>query len=298
MHPGRQPEHRGPGPKQWNTIDNDHRRSFLIAAGYYCLDTSGSPVGPRELIFWGEWEPPADVRGVGPHPTNVLFSPRFPIFPGRSGLHNTDPFVFDGEFLYCCCKQVRKNGTVTFLRNLDPGDVVLFGSHVSGTFVLDTVFVVGQRSCLYRPSLRSMELDKQVAHSFVEATLKPLANQSPGQKGDGMQPAGSLDEADPEDNGYGCSACAPLGSVEYRLYWGVTPDKPLRGSFSFVPAAIADKPIPWFDRLDIGEFEFIQKDMKSGFRDCHYPAAEGWTQVAKRTLEAGLVLGTQFQLRK
>lgn len=255
-------------------------------------------MGPRELVFWGEWEPPADVRGLGPLSTNVLFSPQYPVFPGRPKSQNTDPFVFDGEFLYCCCKQVRKDGTVTFLRDLDHGDVLIFGSHVGGTFVLDTVFVVGERSTLYALSSGPIQLNKQVPHSFVEATLKPLANPSTGPEGCVMQPAATSDASHADDH---AGACGPTGTsepVEFRLYWGATPENPADGMFSFAPSAIAAQPVPWFDRVDIGIFEFIEKGMTAGFRDCHYPALAGWAQMAKAALGAGLVLGTQFQLRK
>ena len=60
-------------------------------------------------------------------------------------LQNTDPLVFGEHFLYSNCRQSH----VPSLRALAPGSVVVFGSKLAGSWVVDSVFVVGDNSIGY-----------------------------------------------------------------------------------------------------------------------------------------------------
>lgn len=295
MHYGRQPDHKGPGVKPWNT--GEHRRSFLVAPGAFKSSLSGPAESAPRLAFWGEWEAPAEVLAAG-GAAYTAFAPRPVVFPMQAGLQNTDPFVFDGPFLYSCCKQVWKNGTATFLRDLNRGDVVLFGSKLDGNFVLDTVFVVAD-STPYGRSTGPDTLSGRVPQSFVEATLKPLA--WPVRGTDSGEPPvtcspSNLDGAD------ACSSCHPLlpsdPEVDYRLYWGATPETHVNGMFSFVPAKQVSEPLIAFNRPVVKDF--VSPGLSQNFRDCLDGAGqansvkEAWAHIAELVLGAGLVLGTAF----
>jgi hypothetical protein len=152
MHPG--PEHAPDrltsattGQKEWNA--GLHRRKFLLSNG---ASTSHPNILPREgdVAFWGEWEPQSTCtllpRGGMPGLPQWLHEPCLDLnaivaHPDVTW-QNTDPLVFGDMFRYVLCRQVRGNGNRTQLSYLSDGDVILFGSHLGGEFVLDTVFVV------------------------------------------------------------------------------------------------------------------------------------------------------------
>jgi hypothetical protein len=104
--------------------------------------------------FWGEWEGPSFARKIDSFCTDgptLCHVPAFYEPASFEGLLDTDPFVFGDRFLYCGCQQHtchhRAGGAVeTFLRRLATGSLVLFGSAVSGRFVLDTALVVGDHT--------------------------------------------------------------------------------------------------------------------------------------------------------
>jgi hypothetical protein len=90
------------------------------------------------MVFWGEWEPPSNVKKLSSEPTKFfpqwLHSPYLPsILPNSAGYQqsyqNTDPCVFDGQFKFLVCKQFKpKNRTLTPLAKLEKGSIILFGS--------------------------------------------------------------------------------------------------------------------------------------------------------------------------
>lgn len=299
MHPGPQPAHQGPGTKPWNT--GDHRRSFLVAPGTFNASLSGPSERAPRLSFWGEWEAPAmGVPLTGGGAVHTAFVPQPVAFPERAGLQNTDPFVFDGPFIYSCCKQVRKDGTATYLRDLHRGDVVLFGSNLGGSFVLDTVFVVAD-SVRYGIRTGPTTLVGRVAPSFIEATLKPLAFTDGTTDGEGPRGTCGIEGWDDEDERSSCHPLAGKPEVEYRLYWGATPEARVDGMFSFAPARPASNPLVAFTRPIINDF--ISPAMNTGFREClgggrerANPVKEAWTHIAELVLAAELVLGTSFRL--
>jgi hypothetical protein len=278
MHPGRQPTHQGPGVKPWNTTGADHRRSFLMAPGLFRRSFDGPVEAADQLLFWGAWE----AFAGGEHcrgPARTVFVPIPPRFPERPGLHVTDPFVFDGPFLYSCCQQKEKPS----LRNLQRGDVMLFGSKLDGDFVLDTVFVVAE-SEPYETHAGLENLGAKVPSSFAEVTLKPLA----------FRWLASSDELHP---------CATT-LAPYRLYWGATPENPVNGMFSFVPAKPAGDPVVSFKRPVV--HEFVNPNLSRGIRECFRsernrqvfvdPVAvrDAWARVANSVIHDGFVLGTNF----
>ncbi len=161
------------GIKEWNT--GEHARKFLIADGQYVIGNKLST--PKDLLFWGEWEPCSSIKKTFKPADRILFptylhSPflqldkRGNVVKKKSNLNtttnlkgcstscsktcspfqNTDPFVFGDCFFYSLCKQRH----FSCLRNLDVGSIILFGSTISAKrggpyFALDTVFVVGEK---------------------------------------------------------------------------------------------------------------------------------------------------------
>jgi hypothetical protein len=166
LHPG--PEHGPdrPGWKDWNRAD--HKRKFLLAEGSWTQDPRQSPT-KGSFTFWGEWEPQSEVRRLtlntrAGHP-NWLHTPHLRLNE-VAGLpkqdyqmpacaagwpQNTDPLVFGDRFRYVLCRQFNNSsGLPTEMARLQEGDIILFGSHIAGAFVLDTVFVVGIYSAVRR----------------------------------------------------------------------------------------------------------------------------------------------------
>lgn len=300
MHSGTQPAYKGPGVKPWNT--GKHRRSFLVSPGSFNSSLFGPSESTGRLSFWGEWEAPAEAISLtAGGAAHTAFAPQPVAFPARAGLQNTDPFVFDGPFIYSCCKQVKKNGAPTSLRDLSRGDVLLFGSKLAGKFVLDTVFVVAN-STLYGRRTGPDTLSGRVPQSFVEATLKPLASPLGGMDDSGelQETCSPVDWEGPEV----CSSCHPILSsasdIDYRLYWGATPEERVDSMFSFVPAKQVSEPLVAFERPVVKDF--VSPDLSMNFYDCLGRAGqtnavkEAWTHIAELILGAGLVLGTAFRI--
>ncbi len=146
LHPGR--EHVPPAGASvmgWNR--GEHRRKFLRVPGR-CLD-GGGVVRSGVVSVWAEWEPQSRV--VERHRGPCTPMPRFvhePVLarPGQRVRQNTDPYVFGESFLYSNCRQFTSQLRPTRLQRLPLGSVVLFGSHLRGQFVLDTVLVVASRT--------------------------------------------------------------------------------------------------------------------------------------------------------
>ena len=133
-----------------------HKRKFIRTNVDYL--NGGAELKKHQATFWGEWELASNLSRIVPSPQQGSGFPRYihkPIWPQSvpasivasnscSKPHcyqNTDPFVFCDPFLYFCCRI--KSGNL--LDRLSSGDVVIFGSHLSGEFVFDTLFVVADR---------------------------------------------------------------------------------------------------------------------------------------------------------
>jgi hypothetical protein len=195
-HPGS--EHRPTGASMdWNR--RAHARKFLKARGTFVSD---GEVQSGPLAFWGEWEPQSRVLEAypkrGDRYPRWLHEPHWRLPQHRLLLQNTDPLVFGDRFLYSNCRQAR-NGK---LRELAPGSLVVFGSKLDGEFVMDTVFVVGDRSEDFtRAAAGEVQCDDWIrAVVFDPLRLSP---KSPNET--------------------------------FRLYQGTTFDEAPSGPFSFVP---------------------------------------------------------------
>jgi hypothetical protein len=301
MHPGSEPTVEAPCIKRWNT--GEHRRSFLLSRGRYVAGPDDVAEKAATLAFWGEWEAPARTFPVTSKHARAIHLPCTPRYCADACLQNTDPFVFDGPFLYSCCKQLRRNGQATYLRNLSRGDVVLFGSHRSGLFLLDTVFVV-RDSVAFSPRTAEVQLRGRVSESFIQATLKPLApiaTDSPIAERDAdCRPEEWCDY----DERYWCGPPNCAAESTFQLYWGATPSDPVDGMFSFAPATVyRDVERVAFKQPGLDDsLANIKGGMKSGFRDCVGEGVTGdqvpslWRTLAELVARKGLVLGTSFKI--
>jgi len=202
LHPGEEHGKDLPGWKCWNR--GKHKRKFLKRSGKYV----GCP-GMQEILFWGEWEPESKVQRIEkPVPPGPCFihEPCYVVPKSYRGLQNTDPFVFGEQFLYAVCLQ----RTFRQLSHLAPGTVILFGSCKDNGFVLDTLFVVGNRPPVDHSSAK--DLEGRVCKGYFEVTVNPWYKNS--ARG---------------------GACATANSQKCRLYFGASPDNPVHGMFSFFP---------------------------------------------------------------
>lgn len=178
MHPGVEPDiSRVTAPVCPANHGKTHKRKFLAARGDYV--DSHNTRNSGQFTFWGEWELASTAQQVIPRSSEpgmprYIHHPFWPqvvsIAPGGGycgkqppnrrggsgsiasrGIHSTDPFVFCEPILYLHC-QIRPG---CILDKLQPCDIVAFGSHLRGQFVLDTLFVVADRVDVADPALCS-----------------------------------------------------------------------------------------------------------------------------------------------
>jgi hypothetical protein len=124
----------------------------------------------QDVAVWGEFEPETEafLFERDPKPGEARSWHRLsPLATPPRGSQNTDPWIFGSAFRYAICRQ----RSLPYLRNLQAGDLVLFGSYrKQGTdgratdkfsFFLDTVFVVNRGYPLAnRGTIPSRLLDK------------------------------------------------------------------------------------------------------------------------------------------
>lgn len=266
IHPGL--EHgadRGSDVRSWN--NGLHRRKFMKVRGRMFVDGAEE----SDLVMWGEWE--AASRAIARFARGAPGFPRFlheplpPNVPDRAdALQNTDPFVFGDRFLYTCCQQFTKKGP-TQLRYLAPGSVILFGSFLGGRFLLDTVFVT-QRSIDHAPTDDPAPIEAATSAEYRRATVERI---------------------------YASDAGRP---VDYRLYFGATPESPTDGMFSFFPCLPYDQDGDVaFARPEIRIDGYVNPALKQGYKihlrdltaaDLH----DLWEHVKMQVRKTGLRLGT------
>ena len=269
------------------TVGNGHRRKFLLQNGT-AVERSGADGWSRHsdlpLMFWGEWEAESrlvkELNHADGHP-RFLVEPFWKKKRSYSGLHNTDPNVFDGPFKYVICLQ---NGSLTCL---EKGSLILFGTRrgpkSQSRFVIDTVFVV---RCWTDYSLETVKADLR------SKSTEMYFNVSVGPMG-------------------GPDACAPAPSrkTERRLYYGATIDQTVEGMFSFFPCkSYRESDQVGFSRPVIslpaertapdGRPAPIVKDtFFNGKRYTLYNSpteiATVWNSVVDQVLRQGLMLGVQ-----
>ena len=170
------PDSKTQGVRLWNRTmvgprQNMHKRKFMECAGTYVDALSAFQSKNATLRFWGEYEG---------HSRFKLLEPLagVPYWENPCALHhpffcaqgmqdqNTDPWIFGEHWYYAICQKSR-------LRNIQAGDLILFGSEFGDGFYLDTLFVVQERL----PS--QWELFAPV---YRESTLRHLSVQ-PQQQG-------------------------------------------------------------------------------------------------------------------
>ncbi|WP_424767998.1 hypothetical protein [Paenibacillus sp. sgz302251] len=241
----------------WNS--GIHSRKYVEAEGEYLSSLSATPVKAM-LGFWTEWEAPSSFKITNntisgfPH---YIHTPLKPVNPNSYQLLNTDPCVFGDYFLYSNCQQYTCQGKqATVLQNLDPGDVIFFGSYVYGHFVADTVLVIQNVVSFNRRQVKSKSIH-QVPLWYYDLTLNFLA-------------------------------------LTHKLYIGATSSQPISGMFSFFPsAAVSQKPNGFsrpivLDQYNKGRFRGFK------YKGLDDPQIL-WNQVVQETLSAGLMLGVKAE---
>jgi hypothetical protein len=274
MHPGGEHGEDAPGLKRWNA--RAHRRKFLSSGG---LLAAGPRDEPREgdIAFWGEWEPESQVDPIlerVPGGPRWLHRPYYvrPDSYRRDGqvLQNTDPFVFGDTFFYTLCRQVKPRDGVwrpTFLRDLAPGSLILFGSLKGGEFVLDTVYVVAG-GVLHDSRSWESALAGMIPGVYADVTMRP-----------------SYEWGDPG---------------KLRLYRAAMYSNPLNGMFSFVPALPLDESEFGFARPAISLPGVVTPGLMMGAkrtRDLTLDQLRGlWDEVVAQVLAQGLQLAVRIAL--
>jgi hypothetical protein len=272
IHPGSEHGMDAPGKKRWNVTD--HRRKFLWARGEYVPAADAAPVA-NELVFWGEWEPESAVEAianpVGSGGPRWLHRPYYVRPASYSGRHqNTDPFVFGDHFLYTLCRQtkpIRGHQRPTFLRDLAPGSVILFGSLKRREFVLDTVFVIAE-GVLHNFDTWPETLAGRISETYADVTIRP-----------------TYQTRWPHD---------------LRLYSGATPAVQLGGMFSFAPSLSAELGWEGFARPAIRLDEVVTPGLMMGAKRTSNLSLERlkelWDAVVAQVIDQDLALGTRFDL--
>jgi hypothetical protein len=254
--------------KRWNR--DQHRRKFLVSRGRY-LDAG--ELREADLEFWGEWEPESRVvkhyDGQIPDGPHFLYEPYF-VRHNDGWRQNTDPFMFGEQFHYTGCLQHTRLGP-TQLRNLAPGSVLLFGScRQKSHFVIDTVFVVGERHIDHDVGNHEGVLLPAVSDTYWTVTGVPWYS---GQ----VPPAQS-----------------------HRLYFGATPEKPVAGMFSFFPCLPHGADGGGFARPTIDIPGLITPHLTQGkkmARDLNLTEMhELWETVVAQVQAQGLMLGVHAEL--
>jgi hypothetical protein len=264
LHPGGECRPGPNGKVEWNRPPKPHRRKFLQQRGRYVTGPKDSSPQDDDLHFWAEWEPQSELIGrlAGEQPgfPKFLFRPLFIPQASYRGLHNTDPFVFGDTFYYCVCQQRGR------MKRLANGSVILFGSCLGDTFVLDTVFVVRGWQPHHRGNYKTLD----VPEVYRAAGLGPLYDSS--------------------------KSCAPsVKGGPLRLYHGATHRTPCHGMFSFFPCRPASESPAGFARPNIGLPDVITQSHRQGLKISPPLTADEanalWNRIAKQVREQSLRLG-------
>ena len=124
-HPGSEhkPETKN-GNKFWSPTTRQHARKFMNLTGTLLVDEKSQS---GQIWAWGEWEAESSLLNTLTQPDldypKYIWSPYYTNRNDFNGLHNTDPFIFDG-FYYTDCKQ----DSSPQLKYLSPGSIIIFGS--------------------------------------------------------------------------------------------------------------------------------------------------------------------------
>ena len=175
--------------------------------------------------------------------------------------------MFGDHFLYTLCKQ-SKQSRPTFLRDLAPGSLILFGSHKAGDFLLDTAFVVAE-GVLHNSDNWPSALRGRINQTYEDVTIRPTYE--------------------------------GFGDHELRLYRGATREEPISGMFSFAPCLPFDVGRVGFARPPI-QLQGVNPDLTQGVKGMETTSLpveeikERWDAVVTQVLDQDLALGTRFAL--
>ena len=268
-HPGGEHAPDRVGGRQWNPTTQSHARKFLQVSGAW-LESGDLRRG--DLWAWGEWEPESNLlrsfdspRPADPH---YLWEPTWSPMQSYLGLHNTDPFIFDG-FYYTDCKQTSAP-SLKGLRQLGRGSVIVFGSRKKPHWVVDTVLVVADYvDHTYQDYERLLQ--GLVPECYWDVTLGPT---------------------------YVHTDLLATGQTR-RLYRGATYDAPADGMFSFFPCLPAAQNTPFArPHLELPSAYFT-KTLAQGAKG-HALWTESlaestlkalWESTVEQVQEQGLLLG-------
>ena len=213
--------------KAWNK--GKHKRKFLCNHADYVVN---STLQTGHLFFWNEWEPESYVSPLAQNKNPLLprwlHKPRriFSV-PNGVDLENTDPFIFDNEFKYFVCLQMKRRKLSeariqTAMARLDKGSLILFGSktQIKGRpiFQLDTVFVVSDYLD-YNPRTKPLTV-ADIGQTYYDYAYSKLFF--------GFRP-----------------------NVNLRLYKGATYQNQISEMYSFVPGQVALTANTGFSRVVI-----------------------------------------------
>jgi hypothetical protein len=257
IHPGT--EHTCNTGSNWNT--GTHRRKYLELAGKYLTALDTDPIAAEKLYFWGEWEAQSHCRRInhpvpdGPH---FIFNPYYHL-PLPVNAANTDPFVFGDQFYYCICKQAHYSS----LRDLKPGDIILFGSCKNKQFVLDTVFVVKNKSSYFLNKITSFR--KKLNEAFSDVSFGPLEQLSRVDKKELLEQNNlCLPLTCDDDTDY----CASVQEDEYFVYEAVMYEErhDFNGMFSYAPCLANETGSLGFARPVVSNPDIITQTLNQGLR--------------------------------
>jgi len=247
-----------------------------LSDGYYVNDAQ---LEFTKLQFWGEWEPPSNVKKVekkiNKYYPNWIHTPYLPSklpinFDGHNSYQNTDPLVFGDEFRYFLCKQYQdKKKRTTTLAKLESGDIILFGS-THGTkkenafFQLDTVFVISHY----------IEYDISDVNALNDYNL-------------GIYREFVFKMAFPQPSNY------PL---KLRLYFGSNYNNQVNGIYSFSPCKPFSSNLG-FPRVQLKNIKHLTNNLNAAPKITQVTIEESiefWKIIQEATLNQGCFEGVMF----
>jgi hypothetical protein len=278
IHPGKEQTKHRDGWCDWNrAVRSDkawpHRRKFLLGNASYVSNGSDA----QGLVgFWGEWEGPSYVRALARGQSNgkpkCIHIPAFYEPDSYEGRLDTDPFVFGDRFLYNGCQQHtahhRPGGAVpTFLKKLERGSVILFGSQVSKRFVIDTVFVVADHTEYQRGEYG--EIESKVPAEYIHLSLETQAVGNETVK-------------------------------SFRLYTGATFADPVHGMYSFTPCQPVHENRNGFARptirMDVIVTQSLTQGKKFSRMESLDDVATKWLDVKRQIEATGCAVAHRIEL--
>lgn len=287
-HPGDEAEPPHPrgsvGRVPWNT-GVSHKRKFLECTGRFLRDLRERDVARGTLRFWCEYEPPTVAHRLAGGQSNPKWLHRIEEWPrGSTGgvlgagipndaricCQNTDPWLWQNGFTWSFCRHHSGRALRPLIRKLVAGDLILFGTPVRQTWLLDTVVLVGGN--LAAPEQPALVRQRNRDPLFAAAVLDLLD-----------------------------TSHTPWRLIPGRQFG------PETKAFSFVPALVCRGEMDKFERPDIADLlrqlrkARDQAPPKPNSRraptECifHGGSEAFWELLAQRVCDAGLVLGTSFE---